>query len=159
MLLAAATASAGQKIDNGDYKLGVNVELAQLPVSVLDKNGFPVRGLQREHFAVYEDKVLQDISLFKQEDIPLSVGLVIDASGSMSDKLDRVNTAALTFVRESNPEDETSVVSFGDDVNLEQGFTSNTRRLNRALNAIAPKGSTSLYDAVYLAARHLKEKG
>src|SRR5262245_56478150 len=98
-MLLAATVSAGQKIDNGDHKLGVNVELVQLPVSVLDKNGFPVRGLQREHFAVYEDKVLQDISLFKQEDIPLSVGLVIDASGSMSDKLDRVIFAPVGNLR------------------------------------------------------------
>ena len=56
----------------------MNVELVQLPVSVLDKHGLPVRGLRQEHFAVYEDKVLQDISLFKQEDIPLSIGLVID---------------------------------------------------------------------------------
>ena len=106
----------------------MNVELVQLPVSLLDEHGLPVRGLQQEHFAIYEDKVLQDISLFKQEDIPLSVGLVIDASGSMSDKHDRVSTAAMTFVRASNPEDETSIVSFGDDVNLEQDFTSNTRK-------------------------------
>ena len=79
ILLAAATLSSGQNLDDSGYKLGVNVELVQLPVSVLDKHGLPVRGLQQEHFAVYEDKVLQDISLFKQEDIPLSVGLVIDA--------------------------------------------------------------------------------
>jgi VWFA-related protein len=158
LLLLAATLSAGQNLDDRDYKLGVNVELVQLPVSVLDKEGFPVRGLQREHFAVYEDKVLQDISLFKQEDIPLSVGLVIDASGSMSDKRDRVSTAAMTFVRESNPEDETAIVSFGDDVNLEQDFTSNTRKLSRALVGISSNGNTSLYDAVMLAARHLKEQ-
>ena len=157
ILLAAVTVCPAQKVDDFDYKLGVNVELVQLPVSVLDKNGFPVRGLQREHFAVYEDKVLQDISLFKQEDIPLSVGLVIDASGSMSDKRDRLNIAAMTFVRESNPEDETSVVSFGDDVNLEQDFTTNTHRLSRALDGIPSNGNTSLYDAVFLAAKHLQE--
>jgi Ca-activated chloride channel homolog len=159
ILLAAATLSPGQNLDDSGYKLGVNVELVQLPVSVLDKQGLPVRGLQQAHFAVYEDKVLQDISLFKQEDIPLSVGLVIDASGSMSDKRDRVSTAAMTFVRESNPEDETSIVSFGDDVSLEQDFTSNTRKLDRALDEISPNGDTALYDAVVLATRHLKEEG
>jgi Ca-activated chloride channel homolog len=159
ILLAAATLSPGQNLDDNGYKLGVNVELVQLPVSVLDKHGLPIRGLQLEHFAVYEDKVLQDISLFKQEDIPLSVGLVIDASGSMTDKHDRVSTAAMTFVRESNPEDETSIVSFGDDVNLEQDFTSNTRKLNSALDGISSNGDTALYDAVLLAARHLKEEG
>ena len=58
LILLAVTVSPAQKVDDLDYKLGVNVELVQLPVSVLDKNGFPVRGLQQEHFAVYEDKVL-----------------------------------------------------------------------------------------------------
>ena len=157
ILLAAVTVYPAQKVDDFDYKLDVNVELVQLPVSVLDKNGFPVRGLQQEHFSVYEDKVLQNISLFKQEDIPLSVGLVIDASGSMSDKRDRLNIAAMTFVRESNPEDETSIVSFGDDVNLEQDFTKNTRKLSRALDGIPSNGNTALYDAVFLAAKHLQE--
>jgi len=159
MILAAATISPAQKLDDQDYKLGVNVELVQLPVSVLDKKGFPIKGLQPEHFAVYEDKVLQNISLFKQEDIPLSVGLVIDASSSMYDKRDRLSVAAMTFVRESNPEDETAILSFGDVVNLEQEFTTNTNKLNRALNGIPSNGNTALYDAVVLAAQHVKEEG
>jgi VWFA-related protein len=137
----------------------VDVELVELPVSVLDDKGLPVRGLRQEHFAVYEDKVQQDISLFKQEDIPLSIGMVIDASGSMTMKLDRLHAAAMTFVRESNPEDETSIVSFGDNVNLEQEFTTNARKLSRALGGITPNGNTSLYDAVVLAAKHVQEAG
>jgi len=159
MILAAATISPAQKLDDQDYKLGVNVELVQLPVSVLDKKGFPIKGLQPEHFAVYEDKVLQNISLFKQEDIPLSVGLVVDASSSMYDKRDRLSVAAMTFVRESNPEDETAILSFGDVVNLEQEFTTSTNKLNRALNGIPSNGNTALYDAVVLAAQHVKEEG
>src|SRR5262249_4507318 len=136
VLLAVTTLSRAQNPDDRDYKLGVYVELVQLPVSVLDKKSLPVRGLQKEHFPVYEDKVLQNISLIKQEDIALSVGLVIDGSGSMSDKRDRLTTAVMTFIRESNPDDETSVVSFGDDVNLEQDFTSDTRILNETLSGI-----------------------
>jgi VWFA-related protein len=159
MMLAASTISPAQNLDDQEYKLGVNVELVQLPVSVLDKKGFPIRGLQPEHFAVYEDKVLQNISLFKQEDIPLSVGLVIDASSSMYDKRDRLSVAAMTFVRESNPEDETAILSFGDIVNLEQEFTDNTNKLNRALNGIPSNGNTALYDAVVLAAQHVKDEG
>ena len=159
MLLAAATILPAQNQDDHEYKLGVNVELVQLPISVLDKKGFPIKGLHPEHFAVYEDKVLQDISLFKQEDIPLSVGLVVDASSSMYDKRDRLNTAAMTFVQESNPEDETAVVSFGDVVSLEQDFTTNTHSLNRALNKIPSNGNTALYDAVILAAKHVKDEG
>jgi VWFA-related protein len=159
LVLAATTLSSAQNIEDRDYKLSVDVELVQLPVSVLDKKGLPVRGLQQEHFAIYEDKIQQNISLFKQEDVPLSVALVVDTSGSMSDKLDRLNTAAMTFVQESNSQDETSIVSFGDDVNLEQDFTSNTRKLKRALAGITASGNTSLYDAVLLGAKHLEDEG
>src|SRR5215813_13489924 len=159
MLLAAVTLSSAQSIEDHDYKLNIDVELVQLPVSVLDRNGLPVRGLLQKHFTVYEDKVLQDISLFKQEDIPLSIGLVIDGSGSMQDKRDRLNAAALTFVRESNPNDETAIVSFGDEVLLEQDFTRDTHKLSDALAGIPSDGATALYDAVFLAAKHLQQKG
>ena len=159
VLLAVATLSSAQNVNDRDYSLTVDVEFVQLPVSVLDKDDLPVRGLQRENFTVYEDKVQQDITLFKQEDIPLSIGLVIDASGSMTDKLERLHTAAMTFVRESNPDDETSIVSFADEANLEQDFTRNPRKLSQALAGITPYGNTALYDAVFLAARHLNEQG
>ena len=159
ILFAAGTLLPAQTLEIPDYKVTVDVELVQLPVSVLDKQGIPVRGLQQEHFAVYEDKVQQDISLFKQEDIPLSIGLVIDGSGSMADKQDRLNTAAITFVRESNPEDETSIVSFGREVFLEQEFTRDTGELSRALTRISARGDTALYDAVFLAASYLQRHG
>ena len=159
MLLSATTVTMAQHLDNSDYRLSVDVELVQLPVSVFDKQGLPLRGLRQEHFAVYEDKVEQNISLFRQEDVPLSVGLVVDASGSMSSKMDRLRTAAMTFVQESNPEDETSIVSFADDVELEQDFTSNTQELTRALAVISPNGATSLHDAIVLAAKHLRDQG
>ena len=158
ILLARPTISRIQKVDDRDYKLGVNVELVQLPVSVLDKKGMPIRGLSQEDFSVYENKIRQDISLFKQEDIPLSVGLVVDASSSMYKKRDRLNLAAMTFVQESNPQDETSVISFADGVNLEQEFTANPDDLRYALNRIQSIGKTALYDAIYLAAQHLKDE-
>ncbi|HLH29708.1 MAG TPA: VWA domain-containing protein [Terriglobia bacterium] len=158
LLLAALTFASAQNVPDRDYSLAVDVELVQLSVSVLDKHGFPIRGLQREHFAVYEDKVQQDISLFSQEDIPLSVALVIDTSSSMFNKLASVNSAGLTFVRESNPQDETSIVTFGTTATLEQDFTTNTRELGRALSGIVPNGYTALYDAVYLAAKHLRQE-
>jgi VWFA-related protein len=158
-LLAASTLSSAQNPDDRDYKLRVDVELVQLPVSVVDKKGLPVLGLQQDHFSVYEDKVQQYISLFKQEDIPISVGLVVDASGSMANKLDRLHAAAMTFIRESNPDDETFIMSFGDFANLEQDFTKSTRKLNEALKGITARGNTALHDAVFLAAKHLNEKG
>jgi len=159
ILLAAATLAAAQRLDDHDYGLTVNVQLVQLPVSVLDKKGFPVRGLQREHFMVYEDKVLQEISFVKQEDVPLSVALVVDTSGSMFHKLDGLYTAAMTFVRENNPEDETALVSFADSVNLDEDFTASREKLSRALQGITPHGYTSLYDGVFLAAKHLTQAG
>ena len=159
LTLFCATLSSAQNAPVPDYTLTVDVELVQLPVSVLDNKGQPVLGLLREHFNVYEDKVLQDISLFEQEDVPLSVGLVIDASSSMYNKLDRLKAAALTFVRESNPEDETFIVSFGDAAYLEQDFTRSTRELRRSLRTISPHGQTALYDAVQLAAEHLEKGG
>ena len=156
ILLTGTTLFSFQGPPTSDYSLSVNVGLVQLPVFVLDRKDNPVRGLRPEHFSVYEDKVRQDISLFKQEDVPLSVGLVIDASGSMRDKQERLNAAALTFVQESNPEDETFIVSFGDTATLEQDFTRSTRALSRSLRDITPDGNTALYDAVLLAARHLE---
>ena len=162
LMLAVVTLSYAQSLrnlGNNDYSVSVNVELVQLPVSVLDKEGFPVRGLREQDFAVYEDKVLQDITLFKQEDIPLSVGLVVDTSSSMFGKLRRVNAAALTFVRESNPEDETAIVTFGSTVRLDQQFTANTNELRQTLAGIVPTGYTALYDAVFQAAEYLKEVG
>jgi hypothetical protein len=88
-LFTAATLSSAQNINvnDRDYNLTVDVELVQLPVSVLDKHGLPVRGLRQENFTIYEDKVQQDITLFKHEDIPLSIAHVIDGFGSMTDKL------------------------------------------------------------------------
>lgn len=157
VLLAVVALSSAQSLAEHDYSVSVNVELVQLSVSVQDKHGLPLRGLEKQHFTVYEDKILQDISLFKQEDIPLSVTLVVDRSGSMFDKLNSVYTAAMTFVRESNPEDETSIVTFGSTASLEQDFTRNTQDLSRALAAMHPNGNTALYDAVLLSARHLND--
>src|SRR5215813_471927 len=159
VVLTWVTLASAQNPEDHDYSVSVNVELVQLSVSVLDKHGYPVQGLEKQHFAVYEDKVLQDISLFKQEDIPLSVGLVVDMSSSMFDKLNSVHSAAMTFVRESNAEDETAIVTFGSTVMLNQPFTANTDELSQTLAAIIPNGHTALYDAVFLAAKYLNEKG
>jgi len=138
-----------------DFTVNVDVQLVQLPVSVLDKDGHPVSGLEKDHFQIFEDGVQQKISLFKHEDIPVSVGLVIDNSGSMRNKREQVNSAALSFARESNREDETFVVNFDDTAYLEQEFTSNITDLVAALNHLDSRGQTALYDAVYLSADHL----
>src|SRR5215470_14808374 len=139
-----------------DFSLKVDAVEVNLPVSVLDKDGRPVDGLKQEHFQVFEDKVQQTIKTFRHEDIPLSLGLVIDNSGSMRNKRERVNSAALAFVRESNPDDETFIVNFDDSAYLEQDFTGSIGDLVDALDNIDARGETALYDAIYLSSDHVK---
>jgi VWFA-related protein len=105
--------------------------------------------LKQDNFRVFEDKVEQKISLFSREDIPVTMGLVIDNSGSMREKRAQVNEAALTFVKTSNPRDEAFVVNFNDEyyLDLNEDFTSDQKELNEALSRIDSRGSTALYDA------------
>ncbi len=101
-----------------------------LRATVLDPHGDFVNGLPGDAFHVYEDKVEQKLSIAKQEDVPVSMGLVIDNSGSMREKRAKVNAAALTLVQASNPEDEAFVVNFNDDYYLdtEHDFTKRHQR-------------------------------
>ena len=145
-----------QKAPNDKDTLIVDAVEVNLPVSVLDKDGHPVDGLKQENFQVFEDKVQQTIKTFRHEDIPLSVGLVIDNSGSMRNKRERVNSAVLAFAWESNPDDETFIVNFDDSAYLEQDFTGSIGDLVDALDNIDARGETALYDAIYLSADHLK---
>ncbi|MBI4472205.1 MAG: VWA domain-containing protein [Acidobacteria bacterium] len=143
-----------QKQDK-DYVIKVDVELVTLPVSVFDKDGRPVDGLTQDHFQILEDNTPQKITLFKHEDIPLSVGLIIDNSGSMRNKRERVNHAALSFVRESNPDDETFIVNFDDSAYLEQDFTSSIGDLIDALDNVDTRGETALYDALVVSVNEM----
>ncbi len=142
-----------------DYRIRRDVNLVVLHASVLDDRGRFVPDLKQDNFRVYEDKVEQKVSIFKREDIPVSVGLVIDNSGSMRDKRPRVNAAALTFVKTSNPDDEAFVVNFNDDYYLDtdKDFTNDMNELKEALERIDSRGSTALYDAIIGSLDHLKK--
>jgi Ca-activated chloride channel family protein len=137
----------------------VDVNLVVLHTSVLDDRGKFVEGLTQDNFRVYEDKTEQKLSVFKREDIPVSMGLVIDNSGSMRDKRPRVNEAAITLVQSSNPQDEAFVVNFNDDfyLDLDKDFSSSIPELKEALERIDARGSTALYDAVIGSLDHLKK--
>src|SRR5271165_654106 len=137
----------------------VDVNLVVLHTTVLDDRGRFVEGLAQDNFRVYEDKVEQKLSVFKREDIPVSMGLVIDNSGSMRDKRPRVNEAALTLVQNSNPQDEAFVVNFNDDfyLDLDKDFTNSIPELKEALERIDARGSTALYDAIIGSLDHLKK--
>jgi len=139
----------------------VDVGLVVLHTSVLDDRDKFVDGLKEDNFRVFEDKVEQKLTTFKREDVPVSMGLVIDNSGSMRDKRPRVNEAALTLVESSNPQDEAFVVNFNDDfyLDLDKDFSNNIPELKEALERIDSRGSTALFDAIIGSLDHLKKAG
>jgi len=137
----------------------VDVNLVVLHTTVMDDRQRFAEGLKQENFRVFEDKVEQKLSVFKREDVPVSMGLVIDNSGSMRDKRPRVNEAAITLVQASNPQDEAFVVNFNDDfyLDLDKDFTNSVPELKEALERIDSRGSTALYDALIGSLDHLKK--
>ena len=141
------------------YSIQRAVNLVVLHASVVSDRGVFVPGLKEADFHVFEDKIEQKLSVFRQEDLPVSMGLVIDNSGSMRDKRPEVNAAALTLVKTSNPQDEAFVVNFNDDYYLDtvHDFTSNIDEMRDALERIDARGSTALYDAVIGSLDHLKK--
>jgi Ca-activated chloride channel family protein len=146
--------------DNQDT-IKINVDLVVLHATVQNSDLEPVSGLGKEDFQVYEDGVLQEIESFSQEDIPVTVGLVIDNSGSMRPKRAEVITAALAFARASNNKDKIFVVNFNEHVSFglpaNTPFTNKTAQLEVALSKVAADGMTALYDAVAAALDHLKK--
>src|SRR5437660_2904555 len=137
----------------------VDVNLVVLHTTVLDDRQRFAEGLKSENFRVFEDKVEQKLAVFKREDVPVSMGLVVDNSGSMRDKRPKVNEAAITLVQASNPQDEAFVVNFNDDfyLDLDKDFTSSIAELKEALERIDSRGSTALYDAIVGSLDHLKK--
>src|SRR6266478_2477158 len=149
----------GQATSGQDSKIRVDVNLVVLHTTVMDDRGRFADGLKQDNFRVFEDKVEQKLSVFKREDVPVSMGLVIDNSGSMRDKRPRVNEAAITLVQASNPNDEAFVVNFNDDfyLDLDKDFTNSVPELKEALERIDSRGSTALRDAILGSLDHLKK--
>src|SRR5260370_26426290 len=119
-------------------------------MTVTDPNDRLVTGLEKENFRVFEDGKEQEVVTFSSEDVPISIGLIFDMSGSMSDKIGKARQAAVQFLRTANPRDEFFLVSFGDQAELTSRFTSNVRELQNAIVYTAPRGRTALLDAIYL---------
>jgi VWFA-related protein len=140
--------------------ISVVTELVVLPVRVVSSDGDFVSGLTQEQFRIYEDGRQQPITFFRQEDTPVTVGLVVDHSSSMGPKLQSVAAAVSAFAQSSNQEDEMFVVDFGDRVSVElpggKPFTSNSRELAQAVSAVSARGMTALYDAVAEGLNHLQ---
>lgn len=138
------------------------VEEVLLPTTVVDDKGRLVTDLTQGDFLVSEDNVPQTITSFQHRDVPISLGILVDNSGSMRDKRAAVNDATLHLVKLSNPSDSAFVVNFSDHAIMDQGFTSNVSLLEKGLSHIDSRGGTALYDAVVASAnemaRHAKEQ-
>jgi len=133
-----------------------DARLVVLDVSVFDQAGKLVRDLGKDAFKVYEDGQLQTLNTFRQDDVPISLGLIIDTSASMTDKRNRVASAALAMVKASNPQDEVFIVSFSESAAIAKDFTNDTAELENVLRALQPKGETAMRDALLLGIQHLR---
>jgi Ca-activated chloride channel homolog len=142
--------------DQGVFVFRKDVDEVLLHASVIDDKQHIITTLDRGAFTVFEDGKPQNIISFHQVDIPVSMGIIIDNSGSMREKRNKVNQAALNLVRSSNPKDEVFVVNFNDEYYLDQDFTNDLLKLKEALEKIDARGGTALRDAVVASADHLK---
>lgn len=142
------------KSDPAAIRLDVNLVL--IPVLVTDPYQRPVRGLHKEDFRLFEDKVEQNISQFFSDDSPISVGLILDASNSMRHKMDQSRQAISEFIDMSSPGDEFFLLKFSDSPELVHAFTSDVREIEDSLPSIQTGGWTSLYDAIYLGINRMK---
>ena len=134
-----------------------NVELVLVPVTVMDESNRIISGLGQENFQLYENKHPQPIKRFWKEDTPVSVGIVLDLSGSMDTKIDRARDAVLAMLTASNPQDEFFLETFADRPALVQDFTPNVDDIRGQLLLFTkPKGSTSLMDAIVMAVSHMR---
>ena len=148
---------APDREDNNQYVFTTTVQEVQLHATVVDDKHRFVTDLQKGDFTVFEDGKPQTINSFRREDVPVSLGIIIDNSGSMRDKRPAVNQAAINLVKASNPEDQVFIVNFNDEYYLDQDFTANITKLRDGLEKIESRGGTALYDAVMASADHLKK--
>lgn len=140
--------------------LSSRTDLVAIPVTVVDAHGDFVPGLMAKNFRVFEDGEPQSLTLFEQEDTPVTVGLIVDHSGSMGPKLSEVAAAVRAFASSSNSDDEMFVVDFADTVSVEmvqgKAFTSDPQELSQAVTAVSASGRTALYDAVAAGLTHIQ---
>lgn len=140
-----------------DQKLTLETELVNVTVTVTDLYGRYVTGLKKEHFEVYDDKVLQQIAHFSDEDAPVSLGIVYDVSGSMKGRIARAGRALKRFIETSHDDDDFFLIGFNDRARLLQDFTVSADQVVGHLMFVNPKGPTALYDAVYLAVEKVRQ--
>jgi VWFA-related protein len=146
-----------QRGSGGKYTLHEDAYEVRLNATVLDASGKSIQDLTKDAFHIYEDGVPQTINSFRHEDLPVSLGILIDSSGSMYDKRAAVEQAALDLVKLSNPADEAFVVDFSWEAFIDQDFTSDITKLKQGLGYIKSSGGTAMYDALVASADYLSK--
>jgi Ca-activated chloride channel homolog len=136
-----------------------DTRLVVLHASVNDRKGKLLTNLDRDAFKVFENGQPQEVKVFKREDVPVSLGIIIDDSGSMMSKRSRVEAAALAMVRASNPQDEVFIVNFNDEAFLDVPFTNDIRKMEQGLTRIDSRGGTAMRDAIGMSLDYIKKEG
>lgn len=154
--LCAQTPDAKVAADTPTFTFRTDSRLVDLHATVVDQQGHLLLDLPEGAFKVYEDGVQQVIASFRREDVPVSLGLIIDNSASMHDKRAKVASAALALVAASNPDDEVFIMNFNDEASLDQDYTNNIESLENALKKIDSKGETAMRDALRMGVEHLR---
>jgi Ca-activated chloride channel family protein len=136
-----------------------DARLVLLHASVVDKSGKLLTNIPQSAFKVFEDGVEQPLRLFRREDVPVSMGIIVDNSGSMTNKRTRVAAAALEMVKQSNPDDEVFIVNFNDDTHFDQPLTNDVKKLQAALARMEARGGTAMRDALSKSINYVKKNG
>jgi Ca-activated chloride channel family protein len=136
-----------------------DARLVLLHASVVDKNGRLVTNIPQSAFKIFEDGVEQSLRLFRREDVPVSMGIIVDNSGSMTSKRTKVAAAALDLVKQSNPDDEVFIVNFNDDAHFDQPLTGDIKKLEAALARMEARGGTAMRDALSKSISYVKKNG
>jgi Ca-activated chloride channel family protein len=159
LLIVLACTLSAQKLqpEQSALRLNVDIELVEASATVLDRKGRFVTGLEKENFKIFEDKVLQQVVSFSSEDVPVSVGIILDVSGSMKEKLKTAVKAAITFMKGGNSDDEYALLEFADRPVDIADFTRDITRIQSPMMLSRAKGETALYDAVYKGLNKLDE--
>jgi VWFA-related protein len=155
----AAQAPPPSPVQDDSATFTSDTQLVVLHASVLDKNGKLVTNIPQSAFKVYENNVEQPLKIFNREDVPVSMGIIIDNSGSMRDKRPAVAAAALELIKASNPDDEVFIVDFNDTAYLDAPFTNNVKKLEQVLDRIDTRGGTAMRDAISMSIDYAKESG
>ena len=157
-IVPSSKAPTGQVIKGkSGYEMIKRVQNIMLPVTVVDDRRRLVTNLTRRDFEVYEKGEPQEIIDVRREDVPVSIGILVDNSGSMREKRQKVSTAVLNLIKASNPGDEVFIVNFNDEPYLDLDFTNNLAQMHEALDRLDSRGGTALYDAVIASSDHLSK--